>query len=59
MKEFWMEDVREITVDTMQLIENRLKEFNIVLTDEEEDDIHNKIWNVLENRSNGEYKNHM
>jgi len=59
MKEFWMENVREITVDTMQLIENRLKEFNIVLTDEEEDDIHNKIWQVLENKSNGEYKNHM
>jgi len=59
MKEFWMENVREITVDTMQLIENRLKEFNIVLTNEEEDDIHNKIWQVLENKSNGEYKNHM
>jgi len=59
MKELWMEGVREITVDTMNLIENRLKEFGIVLTDSEEDDIHNKIWNVLENRSNGEYKNHM
>ena len=59
MKELWMEEVRSITVDAMNLIENRLKEFDIVLTDEEEDDIHNKIWMVLENRINGEYKHHM
>jgi hypothetical protein len=59
MKEFWMEDVREITVNATILIENALKEFNIVLADEEEDDIHNKIWEVLEKRSNGDYKNHM
>jgi len=59
MKEFWMENVRDIACDAMQLIEDKLKEFNIVLTDEEEDDVHNKIWQVLENRSNGEYKNHM
>jgi hypothetical protein len=58
-KEFWMEDVREITVNATILIENALKEFNIVLTDDEEDDIHNKIWQVLEKRSNGEYRNHM
>jgi hypothetical protein len=59
MKEFWMENVRDITCDAMQLIENALKEFNIELTEAEEDDIHNKIWEVLENKSNGEYKNHM
>jgi hypothetical protein len=58
-KEFWMEDVREITVNATILIENALKEFNILLTDEEEDDIHNKIWEVLEKRSNGDYRNHM
>ncbi len=58
-KEFWMEDVREITVNATISIENALKEFNIVLSDEEEDDIHNKIWEVLEKRSNGEYQNHM
>jgi len=58
-KEFWMEDVREITVNATILIENALKEFNIVLTEKEEDDIHNKIWEVLEKRSNGDYQNHM
>ncbi len=58
MKEFWLENVRNITVDASQLIEDRLKEFDIVLTDEEEDDIHIKIWEVLEKRSNGDYKNH-
>ena len=58
-RKFWMEDVREITVNATILIENALKEFNIVLTDDEEDDIYNKIWEVLEKRSNGDYKNHM
>ena len=59
MKELWLEEVRSIAVDASNLIEDRLKEFDIVLTDEEEDDIHNKIWTVLGNRSNGEYKHHM
>ena len=54
-----MEGVRNITVDAINLIEERLKEFNIVLTDEEEDDIHKIIWNILEKKSNGEYYNHM
>jgi hypothetical protein len=59
MKELWMEGVRNITVDAINLIEERLKEFNIVLTDEEEDDINKTIWNILEKKSNGEYYNHM
>jgi DnaJ-class molecular chaperone len=55
---FWMEGVRDLTVDVNQLIENRLKEFNITLTDEQEDEIHNAVWKVLEDVSNGYYKNH-
>ena len=58
-KEFWMENVRSITVDVSTLIEEKLKEFDIVLTDKEEDDIHNKVWEVLESRSNGDYRQHM
>lgn len=55
---FWMEGVRDLTVDVNQLIENRLKEFNITLTDKQEDEIHNAVWKVLEEVSNGYYKSH-
>jgi len=55
-REMWMEDVLRISVEASKLIENRLKEFNIVLTSEQEDKIHNTIWEVLENVSNGNYK---
>ena len=55
---FWMENVRSLAVDVDELIEKRLKEFNITLTDEQEDEIHNKVWEVLEDVSNGYYKNH-
>ena len=55
----YMEDVRDISCDADVLIETRLKGFNITLTSEEEDAIHNKIWEVLEKRSNGDYRQHM
>lgn len=55
---FWMEQVLDLTVDVDKLIEKRLKEFGITLTEEEEDKIHNAVWNVLENVSNGYYKSH-
>lgn len=57
-KELWMEDVRSLTVDVSSLVEKKLKEFDITLTDEQEDEIHNKVWEVLEGVSNGEYRNH-
>ena len=57
--EMYMEDVRGITVDVSNLIEDKLKNFKITLTDEQEDAIHNKVWEVLENVSNGNYKFHM
>ena len=55
---FWMESVRSLTVDVNDLIEKRLKEFNITLTDEQEDEIHNAVWKTLEGVSNGYYINH-
>jgi len=55
---FWMEGVRNLTVDVDQLIEKRLKDFKITLTDEQEDEIHNAVWKVLEGFSNGYYKSH-
>lgn len=58
MKEFYMEDVRSISVDASTLIEERLKEFNIILNPEQEDRIYLKIQEVLEDVSNGDYRNH-
>ena len=55
---FWMEQVRDLTVDVDDMIEKRLKEFDIKLTDEQEDEIHNAVWKVLEGVSNGYYKSH-
>jgi len=55
---FWMEQVRDLAVDVNELIENRLKEFKIALTAEQEDEIHNAVTKVLEEVSNGYYKNH-
>lgn len=55
---FWMENVRSLTVEINDLIEKRLKEFEIKLTAEQEDEIHNAVWKVLEKVSNGYYKNH-
>jgi len=58
-KEFWMEDVRSLTVDVNDLIESKLKEFDITLTEEQEDIIHDAVWNTLEKVSNGDYRHHM
>jgi hypothetical protein len=55
---FWMESVQSLTVDVDEMIENKLKEFGIKLTDEQEDQIHDAVWKVLEGVSNGYYKNH-
>ena len=55
---FWMENVRSLTVDIDDLIEERLVEFEIKLTPEQEDEIHNVVWKILESVSNGYYKNH-
>jgi len=54
-----MEDVRSICVEADTLIENRLKEFGITLTPEQEDKIHNPMWEVLESVSSGDYRHHM
>ena len=54
----WMEDVRSLTVDVDKLIEDKLKEFEITLTGEQEDEIHEAVWKVLEGVSNGDYRNH-
>jgi hypothetical protein len=56
--DFWMEDVRSLTVDVSELVENGLKEYGIILTPEQEDKIHNVVWEVLESVSNGDYRSY-
>jgi hypothetical protein len=57
--QFWMEQVNSLTVAVSDLVEKRLKEFDITLTDEQEDVIHNATWKILEGVSNGNYRHHM
>jgi hypothetical protein len=54
----FMEDVRDISVEVSDLIEKRLENFDIKLTDKQADAIHNKVWEVLEDVSNGDYRHH-
>ena len=55
---FWMENVSDLTVKVNEIIGDRLKEFGITLTGEQEDRIHDRVWEVLEGVSNGYYKSH-
>jgi len=54
---FWMENVSSLSVKVNDLIEKELEKFEIKLTDEQEDKIHKTVWEVLEDVSNGYYKN--
>ncbi len=57
-REMWMEDAESISVEVDRVIENRLKDFNIHLTDFQADSIHDRTWEVLEDVSNGNYRNY-
>ena len=48
----------DLTNEVEELIENRLKEYRITLTEEQENKIHDAVWEVIEEVSNGYYKNH-
>lgn len=58
MNNMYMEDVRDISLEVVKLIENRLNKFGIKMNDEQEDEIYNPVFNALEKISNGDYKNH-
>ena len=55
-KELWMDDVGDIALEATELIQKRLKEYNIELKDEQEDEFYVPIFNALENYSNGNYR---
>lgn len=48
MKEIHMEDIRDINLEAFKLIESRLKEFDINLTPEQEDEIYLPLTSALE-----------
>ncbi len=58
MTNFDMEDVRSLTVSVDTLMEEKLKQFNITLTPEQEDQIHECVWEILESVSSGNYRHH-
>lgn len=55
-KELWMDDVGDIALEATELIQKRLKEYNIILKDKQEDDFYTPIFTALENYSNGNYR---
>lgn len=52
----YMEDVQSIAVSVDNLIEKELEKFTIYLTYEQEDEIHNCVWKILESVSNSNYR---
>jgi len=47
-KEIAMEDVRSIALDAMHVVQEKLKEFGITLTDEQDDEIYVPLADTLE-----------
>ena len=56
---FWMEDVGGLTVKAIDTIQDGLREFDLQLTDAEEDKVFDHIWKALEDKSNGNYRKEM
>ena len=56
MKELWMDDAGSIAAEATDLIQKRLKEFDIELKDKQEDEFFVPIIEALEKYSNGNYR---
>ena len=56
MKELYMDDIGTIALEVTELIQKRLKEYNIELKDKQEDEFYLPIFNALEKYSNGNYR---
>lgn len=54
--DFWMEDVRNLSLNVNEELKSKLKNYNIVLTDKQEETIYEAVWAVLEDVSNGNYR---
>jgi hypothetical protein len=56
MKELWMDDIGTIALEATELIQKRLKEYNIELKEMQEDEFYVPIFNALEKYSNCNYR---
>jgi hypothetical protein len=56
-KELWMDDIGTIALEATELIQKRLKEYNIELKTPQEDEFYVPIRDALEKYSNGNYRN--
>ena len=56
MKELWMDDIGTIAAEVTDLVQKRLKEYNIQLKDKQEDEFYVPIFEALEKYSNGNYR---
>lgn len=56
--ELFMEDANSISVAVHDLLETRLKNFNILLDNTKSDEIYDGITKIVEDFSNGIYRNH-
>jgi len=59
IQDMWMEDVLHCNIRAQQTIEDELKKKHIFLTDEQSNFLSDKIWEALEELSNGEYQHHL
>jgi len=56
-KEIWMDDINSIALEATELIQKRLKEYEIEIKDEQEDEFYVPVFNALEKYTNGDYRN--
>jgi len=56
-KELYMDDAHKIALEAFDLIEKRLKEYEIELPEGEDDKVYVPMATSLENLSNGDYRN--
>ncbi len=54
---FYMEDLHSLEIDTLEFIKNKLNDFDIKLSEEDSEAIHDILEKRLEKLTNGEYKN--
>ena len=57
-KQMWTEDINGLACDMHDVLEAKFKERGMKLTNEKSDEIYEKIQNILEEFSTGDYKHH-
>jgi len=57
-KILWQDDINNISCDMIDVLEKRLKEVNMVLSNEDSDIIFDKIIELISDFGTGNYRNH-